>query len=104
MVFFILAPSFAVALMIRFVRRIIREPRRRWALVAVGTGALGIWYGASSAMLFLVFGQAYSLAHRRPFPSGPFPESWPIYAFLAAYAVLGWGLLAGASRVPTPPR
>ena len=103
-VYFILAPGFALALLIRLVRRLIREPRRRWALAAVGACALGIWVGASSAMFFLVLGQAWQVAHRHPIPPGPFPEGWPIYAFLAAYIALGVGLLAGESRVPAPPK
>jgi hypothetical protein len=103
-VYFILAPGFALALLVRLVRRLIREPRRRWAVAAVGGCALGIWVGASWAMFFLVFGQAWRLAHQHPFPPGPFPEGWPIYAFLAGYTTLGAGLLAGAGKVPASPK
>ena len=103
-VYFILAPGFALALLIRLVRRLIREPRRRWAVAAVGTCALGIWIAASWAVFLLVFAKAWALAHRHPIPPGPFPEGWPIYAFLAAYTALGAGLVVGASRVPAPPK
>ena len=104
LVFFALAPGFALALLIRLVQRLVREPRLRWAIAAVGACALGTWAGASWAMFFLVFGQAWGLAHQqRPSP-GLFPEGWLVYAFLVAYAALGTVLLTGASKVPARPK
>jgi hypothetical protein len=97
--FFGLAPLFALLLLWRIGGRFVREPRHRVTVIVWGAVGLALWSGATYAMLFLAFATAYGLAHTEPLPGGPFPEGWLIYAFLAAYAAFGTGLLVAAGKI-----
>jgi hypothetical protein len=73
--------------------------------VTLAAFALCVWVG--DFMLEMIFESAWELAHTRPFPDGFFPEGWPIYGYLAAYASLGATLVWAVGVVPrkqTPQR
>jgi hypothetical protein len=99
-VYFGLAPGIALLLAWRSVRRALHEPRLKWTIFVVGTAALGLWALVSYVMFFAAFGVAWSLGHRRPLPDGFFPEGWPIYGALAAYAAVGAALRVALARFP----
>ena len=62
--------------------------------------AFAVWAWAGHIMLEMIFAAAWGLAHTRPFPGGLFPEGWPIYGYLAAYALLGATLIWAVGVVP----
>jgi hypothetical protein len=99
-VFLGLAPGIALLLAWRSVRRAVREPRLKWTVLVVGAAALALWTAATYLMGLVAFGTAWGLAHTRPFPAGLFPEGWPIYGFLAAYAGVGVFLALALGRLP----
>jgi hypothetical protein len=95
-----LAPGIALLLAWRSVRRAVREPRLRRTILVVAAAALALWGGATFLMELAVFGMAWSLAHTRPLPPGFFPEGWPIYGALAAYAAAGVSLALALAWLP----
>jgi hypothetical protein len=95
-----LAPGIALLLLWRGVARALREPRLKWTILVVGTAALALWALATYLVLLVAFGTAWGIAHTRPFPAGFFPEGWPIYGFLAAYAAVGVSLAFALGRLP----
>ena len=107
LLFFSIAPGIALLLLWRGGARAFREAHRRGPILAVTLGALALWVWAGDVMLDMVFESAWELAHTRPFPNGSFPEGWPIYGYLAAYASLGATLVWAVRVVPReqiPPR
>ena len=84
-----IAPSVALLLLWRGIKRARRETLRRGTIALLTFAALALWLAASTFFFSLSFEVAWGLAHTRPFPDGLFPEGWPIYAFLAAYAASG---------------
>jgi len=95
-----LSPGVAVLLPLESVRRVLREPQRRWRIIAVSAAALGLWALATRVMFEVAFFAAWGLAHMRPFPDDMFPEGWPIYAWLAAYTIFGAAPRAAIRRFP----
>jgi hypothetical protein len=87
-----LAPGITLLIAWRTVRRAVRDPSHRRTILAGGAAALILWVGATFLMQLAVFGMAWSLAHTRPLPPGFFPEGWPIYGALTAYAAAGVSL------------
>ena len=100
LLFFAIAPGVALLLLWRGVTRAFREAHRRRRIVVVTLAAVTLWALASDLMLEMVFDSAWQLAHTRPFPNGLFPEGWPIYGYLAAYALFGAMLVWGLRMVP----
>ena len=100
LLFFTIAPGIALLLLWRGVTRGFREGHRRRRIVVVTLAAVALWALASDLMLEMVFDSAWQLAHTRSFPNGLFPEGWPIYGYLAAYALFGATLVWGLRMVP----
>ena len=100
LLFFAIAPGIALLLLWRGVTRAFREAHLRRRIVAVTLGSVALWALASDLMLEMVFDSAWQLAHTRSFPNGLFPEGWPIYGYLAAYALFGAVLVWGLTMVP----
>ena len=100
LLFFAIAPGIALLLLWRGVTRAFREAHRRRRIVVVTLAAVALWALASDLMLEMVFDSAWQLAHTRSFPNGLFPEGWPIYGYLAAYALFGAVLVWGLTMVP----
>src|SRR5436190_23974564 len=100
LLYFIIAPSVAVGLLWRGVRRAIREPNSRWKILGDAAMALGLWWLGSYCMFAVTFVTTWDVAHTRPFPDVLFPEGWLIYAWLAVYAAVGRGLIVALGRVP----
>ena len=95
-----IAPSVALLLLWRGIRRALRETPRRGKIALVTLAVLALWIAASTFFFSLAFEVAWGLAHTRPFPDGLFPEGWPIYGFLAAYSALGAALVWILRRIP----
>jgi len=100
--FFVIAPGVAVGLLWRGVRRGTRESKGRWKILGLAATALALWTLLSDYMFNVTFVMAWDVAHMRPSSAIRFPEGWPIYAWLAAYAALGWALIVALGRVPSP--
>jgi len=100
LLFFTIAPGIALLLLWRGVTRAFREAHRRTRIVVATLAAVALWSLASDLMLEMVFDSAWQLAHTRPFSNGLCPEGWPIYGYLAAYAVFGAMLVWGLRMVP----
>src|SRR5437588_13079311 len=100
LLYYVMTPSVAVGLLWRGIRRATREPKSRWKILGVASTALGVWWLVSNYMFDVTFVMAWGIAHMRPFPDALSPEGWPIYAWLAVYAALGWALIAALGRVP----
>lgn len=101
LLFFVIAPGIVLLLLWRGVTRAFREAHRRRRIVVVTLAAVALWALASDLMLEMVFDSAWQLAHARPFPKGLFPEGWPIYGYLAVYALFG-ALLVWVLRMVPP--
>ena len=95
-----IAPSVAFLLLWRGIKRARREALRRGKIALVTLTVLALWLAASTFFFSLAFEVAWGLAHTRPFPEGLFPEGWPIYAFLAAYAASGAVLIWILGKLP----
>ena len=95
-----IAPSVALLLLWRGIRRALRETPRRGRITLATLAALALWMAASNLMSDLVFGTTWGLAHTRPFPDGLFPEGWPIYGWLAAYSTFGSALVWALRKLP----
>ena len=95
-----IAPSVALLLLWRGIRRALRETSRRGRIALAAIAALALWMAASNFMGLMIFETAWGLAHTRPFPDGLFPEGWPIYACLAAYAASGAVLVWIVGKLP----
>src|SRR5438132_6879912 len=89
LLFFLIAPGIAVGLLWRGVGRAIRERKSRLKIRGVAATALALWALVSDYVFWVTFVMAWGVAHMRSFPNTLFPEGWPIYAWLAAYAALG---------------
>ena len=100
-----IAPSVALLLLWRGIRRALRETPRRGRIALATLAALALWTTASNFMGLMIFETAWGLAHTRPFPDGLFPEGWPIYGLLALYSSLGATLVWALGKVtPTDGR
>ncbi len=99
-VYVVLAPTVAVGLLSRGVIRAIREPHYRLKILGVAAMAFAMWMLMSVYMFDVVFFTVWSVAHMPPLPDTPFPEGWPIYAWLAGYAALGTALIVALGKVP----
>ena len=100
--FFAIAPTIAILLLVRGIRRAWHGSARTRTILAT-LGFLGLWLFGSHAMLAVVFATAYGLAHTRPFPPGLFPEGWIVYGCLAAYAAWGAMLIRAQDEYPRMP-
>jgi hypothetical protein len=98
----VLAPGITLILLWLGVRRVLRESGKRARIFAVAAAALGLWAAATYLMFAVTFATAWGVAHMRPIPNGMFPEGWPIYAFLAAYTMLGAILGIAVRKIPKP--
>lgn len=100
--FVVLAPGVTLLLLGLGVRRVLRESVCRRRILAAVSGTLGLWAAATYFMFHAVFATAWGVAHMRPFPSGIFPEGWPIYGFLAAYTALAAILGIAVRKIVKP--
>jgi hypothetical protein len=98
--FITIAPAGGLLLLWRGITRARQEAPRRAGIVLATLGALGLWLLATQFTLDVVFDTAWGLAHTRPFPSGRFPEGWPVYGCLAAYSVWGAMLIWVLGKYP----